>query len=69
MLESDAVERVAQLDVNAQIVGVQFQLVAGLDGRVFIDVERERGYGAVKGEAPVLITLRYAVECDQASEL
>jgi len=69
MLESDAVERVAQLDVNAQIVGVQFQLVAGLDGRVFIDVERERGYGAVKAEAPVLITLGCAVECDQASEL
>ena len=55
MLEADALERIVQLDIHAQIVGVQFQLVAGPDAGVFLDVERQCRNRAFVGNAPVSI--------------
>ena len=52
------------LDVDAEIVGVELQLVAFVDAAILIDVEGKRGNGAVEGESPVLIAARLTVECD-----
>src|SRR5436189_459610 len=43
MLETDAGERVCQLDVDAEIVRVQLERVARTDSAVLFDVERELG--------------------------
>ena len=42
MLEADAVERVVQLDVHAQVVGVELELVAGHDAAVLVDIHGQR---------------------------
>src|SRR5438552_113408 len=54
MLEADAVKGVAQLDVYAEVVGVEPQFIAGLDRRIFPDVERQGGHRAVEAETPML---------------
>jgi hypothetical protein len=58
MLEAHALQGVVQLHVHAEVVGVELELVAGLDAAVFVDVERQRGDGAVAGKAPVLVLRR-----------
>ena len=40
MLEANAVERVGKLDVDAEIVGIELELVAGLERCVFRDSQR-----------------------------
>jgi hypothetical protein len=55
MLETDALQRVVQLDVHAQVVAVELEFVAGADAAVFVDVERELGDFAVKAHAPVFV--------------
>ena len=42
MLEADALQRVVQLDVDAEVVGIELELVAGPDAAVLVDVHRER---------------------------
>ncbi len=58
MLEADALDRVVQLDVDAEVVGVELQLVAGTDARVLVDVERQRGDRAVEGRASSACTAK-----------
>src|ERR1700732_2925983 len=54
-----------QFDVDAKIVGVQFQLVTGPNSAVFRDVHCERRHGPVKGELPVFITRWINLEIDR----
>ena len=51
MLEADALQNVVQLDVDAQVVGVELELVAGLQAAVFVHVHGQRGDAAVNGSA------------------
>ena len=53
VLEADALQRVVQLDVDAQVVAVELELVAGAEAAVFVDVHRQRGDRAVEAELPV----------------
>ncbi|EHP38252.1 hypothetical protein OR16_38072 [Cupriavidus basilensis OR16] len=55
MLEADAVDRIVQLDVDAEVVAVELELVAGAQAGVLIDVYRQRGNGAVEGQLEVLV--------------
>ena len=55
MLEADALERVVEFDVDAKIVGVELEFVAGAQAAVFGDVHGERGDGRLEGEAPVFV--------------
>jgi hypothetical protein len=64
MLEADPVQRVGELDVDAQVVAIQFELVARLEGLVLGDVERERGHRSVEGELPVVVAVRLRLERD-----
>jgi len=66
VLEADAVERIVQLDVDAEVVGIELELVARRDALVFGDVERERRQGAVEAELPVVVALGCGIEGDHA---
>jgi hypothetical protein len=43
VLEAQPLDRVVQLDVDAEVVGIELQLVAGPEPAVLADVQRERG--------------------------
>ena len=64
MLEADALQGVVQFDIDAEVVGVQLQLVAGLDAAVLVDVEVQRGDCAVEAQAPVLVLVGVGVVGD-----
>src|SRR5262245_33930604 len=55
MLEPDPVERIGELDVDAEVVRVELELVARADARVFGDVHGQRRDLAGEGQPPVSI--------------
>ena len=64
MLEADALYRVVQFDVDAEVVGVELELVAFADAAVLGDVQGQRGDGAVEGELPVPVAGRFGPVVD-----
>ena len=62
MLEADAVQRVGELDVDAEVVAVQLELVAWLERLVLGHVEVERGHRSVEGELPVVVAIGLGLE-------
>jgi hypothetical protein len=48
VLEADAVDGVVELDVHAQVVAVELELVAGAQAAVLVEVGRQRGDGALE---------------------
>ena len=64
VLEADAVQGIVELDVHAEVVGVELQLVAGLDALVLVHVHGEGGDRAVDAHAPVGVALGVGVEAD-----
>ncbi len=55
MLEADALQRVGELDVHAQVVRVELELVARADAAVLGHVHGERGDRTLEGELPVAV--------------
>src|SRR5262249_36869595 len=55
ILEPQPLGGVVQLDVHAQVVGVELELVTGLHTALLRDVHGERGDPAVHRQAPVLV--------------
>ena len=55
MLEADALQDVVQLDVHAEVVRIQLELVAGPQAALFRDIHRHGGDAAVVGNAPVFV--------------
>ena len=64
VLEADAVDGVVQLDVDAQVVAVELELVAGAQARVLVEVRHQRGDRAVESEFPVVILGRISLVVD-----
>ena len=64
VLEADALNRIGQLDVDAEIVGIELQLVVGRETGVFTHVHRKRGDRAVERQFPVLVGLGACIKCD-----
>ena len=62
MLEADALDGVGELDVDAEVVGVELQPVVGREAGVFLHVHRQRRDRAVEGQLPVLVAVRGRVE-------
>ena len=65
VLEAQPLHRVVELDVDAEVVGVELQLVARAQAAVFLDVHRERGHGAVEGDLPVPVARGLGPEVDE----
>ena len=55
VLETDALERVVQLDIDAEVVRVELELVTLADARILRDVHCKARDAAVDGELPVAI--------------
>ena len=51
VLEADALDRVGELDVDAEVVGVQLEPVVGREAGVLLDVHRQRRDRAVEASA------------------
>ncbi|MCY1186495.1 hypothetical protein D9M73_273730 [compost metagenome] len=68
MLEADAVERVVQLDVHAQVVAVELELVARSQAGVLVDVHRERGDRALELQLQVLVLGRVGLVVDAGGD-
>src|SRR5208282_4407764 len=64
MLEADAVQRVVQLDVDAEIVGIELEPIAGEEPALFRDIQGQGGDRTVTGETPVAIAGGIGVERD-----
>ena len=62
VLEADAIERIAQFDVDAEVVAVELQLVAGADAAVLGDVHGEPGHLAFDAQLPVPVRRRLGAE-------
>src|SRR5690606_26127888 len=64
MLEPDAIEGIVQLDVHAEVVAVELQLVAGPDSAVFCHFQLQPRDLAVHRETPVpvLVWIRAIVD-------
>ena len=64
MLEAQPLHRVVQLDVHAEVVGVQLQLVARHQAALLVDVHRQGGDRPVGRQPPVLVPVRADAEVD-----
>ncbi len=64
VLEAEALNGVGELDVDAEVVGVQLQPVIRLEATVLLDVHRQRGDGPFERQSPVAIGLRLPLEVD-----
>ena len=60
MLEANALQRVGELDVDAEVVRIELELVAGIDAAILVDVHRQRRDGSVERELPVRVAIRDA---------
>ena len=64
MLEAQPLQRVGELDIDAEIVGVELELIALEQRRVLVDVHQQRGDVAVDRKLPVAIARRIGGEID-----
>jgi hypothetical protein len=55
VLEADAVDGVVQLDVHAQVVAVELELVAGAQAGVLVEVGASVATGPSKLQLPVAV--------------
>ena len=66
MLEAQALQRVGQLDVDAEVVGVELQLVVvGPQAGVLLHVHRQRGDRPVEAQLPVAVLRWRGLEGDR----
>ena len=65
VLKADAVDGVVQLDVHAQVVAIELELVAGAQAAVFIKVRFERGHRALKAQFPVVVLAGFGLVVDK----
>jgi hypothetical protein len=64
VLEADPVQRIGELDVDAEVVAVELELVAGADAGVFGDVERQARQRPFDAELPVPVVRRIGAVVD-----
>ena len=57
-------DRVGQLDVDAEVVGVQLELVVALQGAILVHVHGEVGDAVLERELPVLVAAGLGAEVD-----
>ena len=64
VLEADALDGIVQFDVDTEIVGVEFQLVARPEPGILIDIQGERRHRPIEGQLPVSVAARMGIESD-----
>src|SRR5437660_3019724 len=69
MLEADALQRIVQLDIDAEIVGIELELVARLQAAILGDVEGQPSDRRIEGKTPMLVAVGMGVEADHGPSL
>ena len=69
VLEAQPLDGVVQLDVDAEVVAVQLQLVVVAQPGVGRDPHRQRGDGRLDRQLPVAVGGRFGVERDHGAPL
>ena len=64
VLEAQPLHGIGELDVDAQVVGVELQLIAVEQAGVLVDVHDQLGHLAVERELPVAIARRLGLKVD-----
>src|SRR6185369_11505619 len=64
MLEAQPLHGVGQFDVDAKVVGIELELVAGAQPAILVDVHREKGDAILEGELPMPVAARLGAEVD-----
>ena len=64
MLEAQPLHRVRQFDVDAEIVGIELELIALEQAGILVDVHGQRRDLAVDVELPVPVARRIGLEID-----
>ena len=62
MLEADAVERVGQFDIDAEIIGIELQPIAGIEPALLGHVERQGRDRPVARKPPMPVSGGIGVE-------
>lgn len=65
MFEPQPLRGVVELDVDAEVVRVELQLVPGHEAALLVDVHLQPGDLAVDGKPPVPVRVRMPLECDR----
>ena len=63
-LEADAVDGVVELDIDAEVIAVELELVAGTQAGVLVEVGKQRRDRPVELELPVLVAGRLGLIVD-----
>ena len=63
-LEADAVDGVVELDIDAEVIGIELELVAGPQARVLVEVGKQRRDRPVELELPVFVARRLGLIVD-----
>ena len=64
VLEPHPLYRIVELDVDAEVAGVQLQFVPGNEAAALIDIQRQRRYRPVERQAPVPVAHGVDTEVD-----
>src|SRR5262249_43287350 len=64
MLEAQPLDRVGQFDIDAEIVGVELEIVAIEQPRFLVDVHHQCGDFAVDSQLPMAIARRLGLKTD-----
>src|SRR6516165_7501560 len=64
MLEAQALDGIRKLNIDAEIVGVELELVALEQRALLVDVHQQSGHFAINFELPVAIARRISLEID-----
>ena len=64
MLEAQPLHGVGELDVDAEIVGIQLELIALEQAAILVDVHGERRDVAFDGQLPVPVARRIGLKID-----
>jgi hypothetical protein len=65
VLEAYPLQRVRELDVDAEVVRIELELVARTDAGVLVDVHRQRRDRTVERELPMRVAVGMSVERDE----
>ena len=65
MLEAQPLHGIRQFDVDAEVVGIQLELVALEQAAILVDVHGERRDVAVDRQLPVPVARRIGLEIDK----
>ena len=65
MLEAQALHGIGQFDIDAEVVGIELQLVAGPEAAILVHVHGEVGDALFECELPVLVAAGLGAEVDQ----